>query len=97
MVSYHYSEFVIDNSDGFSLHRLWSGALIWSYPKGTPLKRFPKQVAFGEGDSIIVGGSDHRAVYVFDREIGGPMDLLQHADQGLVQTIVASETSCQAD
>lgn len=97
MVSYRYSEFVIDNGDGFSLHRLRSGALIQSYPMGTPLKWFPKQVAFGKGDSIIVGGSDRGAVYVFDRETGGPVDLLWQADRGLVQTIMASETSCQAD
>ena len=44
-------------------------------------------MAFGEHDSIIVGGSDHGAVYVFDHDTGGPLD---HSDRGLVQTITVS-------
>ena len=39
----------------------------------------------------MVGGSDHGAVYVFDRETGGPVDLLRHSDRGLVQTLTVSE------
>jgi hypothetical protein len=34
-----------------------------------------------------VGGSDHGLVYVFDRKTGNVLDVLRHADQGLVQTI----------
>ena len=49
----------------------------------------PKQVAFGEDCQIIVGGSDHGAVYVFDRRMGQRLDILRHAETGLVQTIAA--------
>ena len=54
------------------------------------MKRYPKQVAFGKHNSIIVRGSDHGAVYVFDHDTGGPLDLLCHSDCGLVQTIMVS-------
>ena len=54
------------------------------------MKRYPKQVAFGEHNSIIVGGSDHGTVYVFDHDTSGPLDLLHHSDCGLVQTITVN-------
>ena len=31
---------------------------------------FPKQVAFGEKGDVVVGGSDHGLVYVFDWKTG---------------------------
>ena len=49
--------------------------------------RYPKQVSFGEDGRILVGGSDHGAVYIFDTATACPMDLLRHSDCGLVQTI----------
>jgi hypothetical protein len=49
-----------------------------------------KQVAFVEDSKVVVGGSDHGAVYVFDRETGGILDVLRHAEAGLVQTITVS-------
>ena len=49
-----------------------------------------KQVAFRENNSIIVGRSDHGAVYVFDHDTGDPMDLLHHSGRGLVQTVMVS-------
>ena len=81
---------VIDNGEGFSTHHLQTGTYIHSFPTGKPMKRYPKQVAFGEHNSIIVGGSDHSAVYVFDHDTSGPLDLLCHSDPGLVQTITVS-------
>ena len=48
---------------------------------------YPKQVLFGEDSTILVGGSDHGAVYIFDTVTGCPLDLLCHSDRGLVQTI----------
>ena len=82
---------VIDNGQGFLSHNLRMGTFIRNFPTGEPTKRFPKQVAFGENDNIIVGGT----VYVFDHDTGGPMDLLRHSERGLVQTVMVScfETS----
>jgi hypothetical protein len=73
--------------NGFNLHQLDNGAHIRNFLTGTPRKRVPKQVAFGKNLKVVVGGSDHGAVYVFDRETGTTLDLIRHADRGLVQTI----------
>ena len=45
---------------------------------------------FGEDGKVVVGGSDHGVVYVFDRRTGSRLDILRHADAGLVQTIAVS-------
>ena len=72
---------MVDNTiDGFSLHQLDTGAYIRTFSTGTPIKGMPKQVAFGEACQIIVGGSDHSAVYVFDRRTGQRLDVLRHAE-----------------
>ena len=86
---------VIDNGQEFSSHSLRTGMFIRNFPTGKPTKRYPKQVAFGENNNVIVGGSDHCAVYVFDHDTGGPIDLLRHSERGLVQTVMVScfETS----
>ena len=43
-------------------------------------------MAFGEQGSIIVGGSDHGAIYVFDANNGSTLDVIQHS-RGLLGTI----------
>lgn len=86
-ISYRNREYVIDNGEGFSIHHLRSGGLIREFPYSKPTTRWPKQVAYGENDRIIVGGSDHGLVYVYDRQIGYPLDLLRHSDGGWVQTV----------
>lgn len=52
---------------------------------------YPKQIAFGEEGSVLVGGSDHGVVYFFDTTTGCPLDLLHHSDCSLVQTIMVSQ------
>jgi hypothetical protein len=60
--------FVIDNTiNGFNLYHLDDTSYIRNFHTGNPIKNVVKQVAFGEDDRIIVGGSDHSVVYVFDR------------------------------
>ena len=61
--------------------------LVRTFPTGTPIKRFPKQVAFGEDDTVVVGGSDHGVIYVFDRKTGDVLDTIIHSRRGLVQTV----------
>lgn len=79
---------MVDNaSDGFDLYHLDTGSFIRNFPTGMPTKRYPKQVEFGEDSRVVIGGSDHGCVYVFDRKTGSVLDILRHADQGLVQTI----------
>jgi hypothetical protein len=64
--------------------------LVRTFSAGTTIKRFPKQVIFAEDDTVIVGGSDHGAVYVFDRKMGVVLDTMAHSKRGLVQTITVS-------
>ncbi|KAG2361870.1 WD40-repeat-containing domain protein [Suillus spraguei] len=52
----------------------------------------PKQVAFGEEGKVVVGGSDHGLVYIFDRKTGETLETLHHG-HGLVQTISISTQS----
>jgi len=81
----------VDNAtDGFDLHHLDSGAYIRTMSTGKPIWRLPKQVAFAEESKIVVGGSDHGAVYVFDARLGLQSEVLRHSDGGLVQTIAVS-------
>ncbi|KAF8500664.1 hypothetical protein BU17DRAFT_72065 [Hysterangium stoloniferum] len=83
-ISDRHNQFVVDNNlDGFSLHQLDDDAYIW----------VPKQVAFGEDSKVIVGGSDHGAMYVFDRRMGATLDVLHHTDEGLVQTLTTHDNA----
>lgn len=85
---------MVDNAtDGFSLYDLETGKFIRKFPTGVPKKTHPKQVTYGEGNRIVVGGSDHGAVYVFDRKSGKPLDVLHHANQGPVHTVTVSNIS----
>jgi hypothetical protein len=42
---------------------------------------------FSEDFKTVVGGSNHGAVYVFDRKWGVRLHVLHHADSGMVQTV----------
>ena len=86
-VSIRRNQFVIDNArNGFDLHHLDNAAFVRTFPTGNPTKPVPKQVAFVKDSRVVVGGSDHGAVYLFDRKTGKPVQVLHHADKGLVQT-----------
>jgi hypothetical protein len=88
------NQFVIDNvSDGFDLHQTEDGAFVRTFRTGIAIKRVPKQVMFAENSRAIVGGSDHGAVYVFDRKSGKKLAVLRHSERGLVQTITVRSTS----
>ena len=83
---------VIDNiSNGFDLWDMATGAHLRMFPTGTPTRYLPRQVTFAERAKAVVGGSDHGAVYVFDRRTGTPLDVLHHTETGLVQTITVSD------
>ncbi|KAF8592243.1 WD40 repeat-like protein [Ramaria rubella] len=93
-ISVKYNQFIVDNAtDGFDIHQLDNGAHIRTLPTGIPKKRVLKQVTFGEDSQIIVRGSDHGIVYLFERESGRLITMLNHsADKGLVQTVATHET-----
>jgi glucose dehydrogenase len=49
-------------------------------------------VLFGEDGKVVVGGSDHGSIYVFDRRTGEQLQALKHAD-GTVLTITVRRIS----
>ena len=84
---------VIDNiSSGFDVWSLSSETHLKSLVTGEPTRFLPRHVAFAESANVVVGGSDHGVVYVFDRKSGAPIDVLDHVRPGLVQTIAVSDT-----
>lgn len=85
--------FSVDNvNNGFSLYLLEDAKFVREYPTGPPTKRFPKQVEFGEDGRVLVGGSDHGIIYVFDRKTGMIVDVLRHEENGLSQAVVVNQT-----
>lgn len=79
---------MVDNvGSGFDVWNLNGGTHQRTFPTGKPTRFLPRQVGFADDAKAIVGGSDHGAVYVFDRKTGAPLDVLRHAQHGLVQTI----------
>lgn len=83
---------VLDNvSNGFDMWDLDVGTHLRTFPTGPPTRFLPRQVIFAERWKAIVAGSDHGAVYVFDRTTGAPLDVLRHPAKGLVQTVAVSD------
>ena len=86
--------FLVDNAhSGFDLRELSTGGYIRTYPTGTPSRRLPKQVTFGENAKSVVGGSDHGVVYIFERKTGVLRESLPHQNGGLVQTVAVNTLS----
>jgi hypothetical protein len=78
---------------GFDLHNLETGKHIRSFKAGPATTQEPRHVAFTEGNSIVVGGSDHGKVYVFERKSSTLLQALQNPDDGQVRTIAVSGLS----
>ncbi|KAG1885138.1 hypothetical protein F4604DRAFT_1573992 [Suillus subluteus] len=81
--------FIVDNAtDGFTLYRLEGDEEpVRTFMTAAPNVSVPKQVAFGAEGRLIIGGSDHGLVYVFERKSGKLFETLCHSSTGLVQTI----------
>ncbi|KIJ29385.1 hypothetical protein M422DRAFT_269222 [Sphaerobolus stellatus SS14] len=82
------NRFVIDNAtNGSDLHRLDNGTQLRTYETGLHERRIPKQVVFAEDGRLVVGGSDHGKIYLFDRDSGRLLGILPHARRQVVQTV----------
>ena len=90
-INYDQGLFAIDNvAQGFSLYMLEDMQFLHEYLTGKLTKCFPKQVEFGEDSHVLVGGSDHGTIYVFDRKTALVVETLQHEDDGLSQALTVS-------
>jgi WD40 repeat protein len=84
------NQFVVDNVlDGFDLYDLAKGKARWlrSFRTRRITVPLPMQVSFCEDGNVVVGGSDHGKIYVFDRRSGQKLDELPHEGGSMVQTI----------
>ena len=91
-VDLHRGLCVIDNVGcGFDLYRMDSGTFVRGLVTREPSKTYPKAVAFADNSRVIVGGSDHGLVYIFERKTGKLIRSLRHAKNGGVQTVAVSE------
>jgi hypothetical protein len=85
---------VVDNGvGGFDLHNLETGKHVRSFKAGPATTQEPRQVAFTEGNTVVVGGSDHGKVYRFERKSSMLLQVLRHADGGQARTIAVSGLS----
>ena len=73
-------QFIVNNAtNGFDIHCLNTGMYIHILDTGKPIRHVLKQVAFVEESKIIVTGSDHSAVYIFD-DNRHKSQVLQHSE-----------------
>ncbi|KAG1906100.1 uncharacterized protein F5891DRAFT_942424, partial [Suillus fuscotomentosus] len=81
--------YVVDNAtDGFTLYRLEGDEEpVRMFMTAAQSVSVPKQVAFRAEGRLIVRGSDHGLVYVFERKSGKLFETLCHSNTDLVQTI----------
>ncbi|KIK56798.1 hypothetical protein GYMLUDRAFT_61829 [Collybiopsis luxurians FD-317 M1] len=85
------SRYIIDDpSQGIALFRLNGGRLKTFTVKETKGWR-PRQVTFADECRVVVSGSDHGIVYIFDRRSGQMVDELSLGSDSWVQTVTAIE------
>ncbi|KAK1219595.1 hypothetical protein PQX77_017691 [Marasmius sp. AFHP31] len=80
--------------DGSTLHRLSDHALLKAY--NVPRRRqiaAPKQVVFGEDHQIVVNGSDHGVLYVFDLRTGAVLQKLDTETGNWVQALTTVQVN----
>ncbi|KAI0338944.1 WD40 repeat-like protein [Trametopsis cervina] len=70
----------------FALYNLKDGAPVRTYATPARVRSLPRQLSFGEGGRILVGGGDNGAVCVFEVKSGARLETLKPA-KGLLQTV----------
>lgn len=83
--------FCVDNSEeGVALYKLETGARVRTFPVAATKSKRPRQIDLAEDCSVIISGSDHGIVYVFDRRTGETIDQLRIDHSDWVQTVNVS-------
>jgi len=73
--------------NGFDIYKLECGSFVKTLVTKKAKRRYPKGVAFADRSRLVVGGSDHGLVYIFERKTGLVLKTLKHARKGGVETI----------
>jgi hypothetical protein len=79
-----------DPAQGAALCRLQTGTRVRTYHVPITKTMRVRQIAFGEDCSMIIIGSDHDTIYVFDRRSGNIIDELRLGTNSWVQTLIVS-------
>lgn len=77
---------------GAAVYRLDDLARLKTFEIPVRKARRPRKVWLGEDSTIIVAGSDHGTVYVYDRRHGNLLDQLTTGSEDWIQTV----TVCNA-
>lgn len=83
-----------DPAQGAALYCMQSGVRVKTYPVMVTRSMRERQDVFAEDCSLIVIGSDHGFVYVFDRrtQSGNVLDKLEVSRGNWVQTITVTRS-----
>ncbi|KAJ7848213.1 WD40-repeat-containing domain protein [Mycena leptocephala] len=76
---------------GAILYCLHDHKQIKKFPVPVTKQNRPQQVRYGDDSKVIVNGSDHGIVYVYDRRSGEPVGKLSSKGQDWVQTIATAD------
>lgn len=96
MVNARKGVFCIDDPcQGVGLFRLDTGTRIRTFPITVTKSQRPRQVSFAEECSVIVSGSDHGVVYLFNRRSGDMLDELNIGTDEWIQTVTVSAVNAQ--
>lgn len=78
-----------DVAEGVALYKLSSAERVKTF--GVPGSQFRmRNVAFHDGCSSVISGSDHGCIYVFDRRTGSINDVIHTGVKDWVQSIAVS-------
>ena len=75
---------------GAALYRMQPPARVRTYPVPVTKTKRARNVSFTEDSTLIVIGSDHGVIYVFDKRTGDTVDTLQVGSPSFVQTLTVS-------
>lgn len=80
---------VDDPFQGVALYRLDSGARVRTCEVRAKKTPRPRHVDFAEDCSMIISGSDHGVVYMFDRRTGQVIDKLKAGNSRIQAAMVS--------
>ncbi|KAJ3912018.1 hypothetical protein F5877DRAFT_54629 [Lentinula edodes] len=79
-----------DVAQGVALYKLSTSERVRTFPVPSSERR-SRNVAFHDGGSAIVCGSDHGIVYIFDRKTGDTLDAIDMGIEDWVQSVVVRQ------
>ncbi|KAK1235452.1 hypothetical protein PQX77_001324 [Marasmius sp. AFHP31] len=77
-----------DITQGVALYKLTGRSRIKTFPILIQKKHCSRSMALHNGGSSILSGSNHRIVYVFDRQTGDITDTINNGVKDWVQSIM---------